>query len=191
MSFKFILGQFGLAALKPKPFTAPQDSISAGDLPPFEGQQYEAPDYVAVSWMGTPVIDNLVLRLDDLEIQFNEVMLTVSMTKNIVKTFVNGRAGSIKEYINDGDYSVSIVGGIYSQNQKYPVDDVKTFVELMKAAEAIKVTSKFLKYFSIHQIVVESYEVPQSKGFTNVQPFSITALSDEPIELLIDVASGQ
>lgn len=185
--YRLVLNQLGLGLIKPKPFQLPADDLSAGSSAPFEPQIADDIEIVGMSYLGTPIIDNLFLEYEDQFLRLDSVVMSVSMSKNIVKTSINGRKGTVKEYINDGDYTISISGGIYAQNGKYPTDDVRTFIALMQEPAPLKVTSKFLKYFSIHNIVVESYNLPQSEGFTNLQAFEISAISDEPIELLINV----
>ncbi|MTV78265.1 hypothetical protein GM535_13710, partial [Streptococcus pneumoniae] len=59
------------------------------------------------------------------------------MQKTIVKTPVNGMAGTVKEYINDGDYSASIRGVLYSNTPgDYPKAQVEALISVCKRKEA-------------------------------------------------------
>ena len=118
-------------------------------------------------------------------LRIDTVLFQIQRTKNIIKTAIQGKNGTVKEYTSDGDYQISIDGSIVSENpNKYPADDVKKLIKLMSIPESIGVTSEFLSYFGITDVVVESYSIAQNVGFLNVQPFSIKLLSDTPIELL-------
>jgi hypothetical protein len=49
----------------------------------------------------------------------------------------------------------------------------------------IKMTSKWLSRWGIHNVVVENISFPSFEGASNVQPFELNLLSDEPIYLEI------
>lgn len=181
-----ILGT-GVSVLKPKLFKIPETST---------------PDLKAsVSYFGTPVYSNLKIKpfqytdLDERQVSINNgvtinaVLITISQTKNIVATPIQGRNGTEKEYISDGDYSIEIEGKIVSETNNYPELDVKELAEICKApvpipAEAL--ISEYLNWFGIHSIVIESYEFPQTEGTRNEQEFRISAISDIPIEFETD-----
>lgn len=171
--------------------------VLRGQLISIPEEETEEP--IAQSLLNTPVIDNIVFQADryyDLEgneITYNElridsVLIEVSQTKNIIKTPIQGRNGTVKEYISDGDYLINIRGVINNnprQNQKvYPKSYVQDLINLCKAQRSLVVTSKFLnQIFEINDIVIENYSIPQVEGVRNQQPFSISAVSDVPIDL--------
>jgi hypothetical protein len=155
-----------------------------------------------ISYLGTPVFSNLIFEPDpvlnttgtftDIDgidqtfegLRIDTVLFQIGRSKNIVKTSVQGKNGTVKEYTSDGDFQISVNGAIVSENpNKYPAADVKKFIKLMSIPESIGVTSEFLSHFGITDVVVESYGMTQNSGFLNVQPFAITLLSDTPIEL--------
>lgn len=176
----FIISQAGLESVEPREFPA---------------QSYEPDPYLKNSVLGTPIWCNLkfpagtyqtlegdVITFDGIEI--DQVLLTVSMSKNVVTTAVVGRNGTVKEYIADGDYQVTIQGALASgQADVYPVTEFANLNEILKAPVSIKVESEFLAQFDIQELVVTGYEFPQVPGFRDLQYFSISAISDEPIEL--------
>jgi Domain of unknown function (DUF6046) len=113
------------------------------------------------------------------------VIIEVSMTKNIDTVAVNGVDGTIKTYINDGDFDVRIRGMITSDNQTdYPLDAVKKLIELFKIRQSLKVVCEYLVLFGIYELAIMDYQLPQLEGTQNTQLFDISALSDKPIELL-------
>lgn len=155
------------------------------------------------SYLNTPVVSEL--RLVD-RVQYtkfvngqeSEVILdnflpidtalfTVSQRKNIIRTQVQGMegGGSIKEYISDGDYDITIQGGIYGTNGNYPKDEVENLLEYLRAPVAIGIISDYLELFEIFEIVVESYNFPQRRGRQSEQLFEIRATSNVSSQLVI------
>jgi len=179
----FILNEFGLQSLDAKEFNLPIET------------EPEVP--AAVSQMGTAVYSNLVIlpgkytSLDDEEIVFeglsiDTALFVVTQTKKIVKTQVQGRTGSIKELISEGDYSISIKGAIVNMLlDEYPAVEVRQLIEVCKVPSSIKIVSSFLEFFGIDEIVIETYSLPQQAGYKNVQLFDLKTVSDTPIELVI------
>lgn len=142
-------------------------------------------------FLGVPVFCDLVLEGTEqppLEpAHLIQVLATISRTKNIVKTAVQGRNGTVKEFISAGDFGITLQGAIFESNKtKYPVSEVKTLVQLLNAAESLKVVSPYINdVFDIHYLVVESYDMPLEAGFQHKQAFSIKAISDDIPELII------
>lgn len=122
------------------------------------------------------------------QIQLLQVLITAnSNAKNIVRTVVQGRSGTVKEYISDGDYNFTIQGGLFDTNKtRYPIEDSRKLARLCSVPAALKVISPLLNdVFDIHYLVVIDREFPQSEGKQNVQLFNIKAISDDPPELNI------
>lgn len=160
-----------------------------------------ADDPVGVSQLGTPVVDNLIFKAGSYEadgvtvnyeeVRIDAVVMVVDQSKNIVTTQVQGRAGTVKEYISEGDFTVSIKGVITSLSSKqYPRDEVLNLVEICKAPVAVSVASKFLTLFGIADVVITNYNFYQKQGNENSQNFQIECLSDTPIELQLDNESA-
>lgn len=114
---------------------------------------------------------------------FEAVLLTVNQAKKIVKTEIQGRDGTVKEYIGMGDYEISINGVITGGNGHYPIDEVARLKQMLDAPVPIPVVSTYLNNLGINLLVVESYELAQVAGGYSYQTFSITCTSDVPQEL--------
>ncbi len=144
----------------------------------------------ALSWLGTPVFADIRIKADTNEddtlgLYLDTVLITVTQEKNIIKTAVNGRNGTIKEYFSDGDYSISIEGAIVGRDPyAYPEADVKNLIRLMRQPASIVAISPFLQLFGIYDIAIENFDLKQLAGFQNMQPFTIECSSDLPIELI-------
>ena len=165
---------------------------------------FELPDaidmdpVVAESYLGTPVLSNIVFKPGSYEqngeiIQYegltiNTVLITASMSKNIVITPVAGRPGTVKEYISKGDYVITINGAIVNETggAAYPKEDMKRLIALMDVPEALDFTSEYLDLFGSMDLVITNFTPPQAKGQRNMQVFTIGAVSDNPIELQLN-----
>lgn len=184
-----IVKGFGLSALKTKFYNAKpisNDEYSAvvdGDLNKDK------------SLFGLPVFD--VLEFDKLEytelngnkksiekFSLGTVLIDVSMSKNIVTTAIQGRNGTVKEYISDGDYYIMIKGVLVGEGQEVKPQDLKSqLIEFCKAPVEFSVASPLLNDFGVYTIVIDNYNFPQIEGQRNTVPFELYCLSDSPIEL--------
>jgi hypothetical protein len=160
------------------------------------------------SYLGTPVYDFLVLGelnetntyidilgegVEYAPIRFDEVLLDVSLAKNIIATAIQGRNKTIKQYISDGDYVILITGRIsgkwngstWSKNgQYYPEQEIQNLINICKAGYMIPVTSNFLNnIFGIEFIVIQDYRLAQSEGGRYSQAFELNCLSDQDVIL--------
>jgi len=90
----------------------------------------DAPDANRTSWLGTPIFADL--RFPDDELILESVLIEVRQTKNIQRTPVQGRNGTVKEYIADGDYDITIRGVITTPRiNSYPLDEVRALVSIL------------------------------------------------------------
>lgn len=192
MASEFIIPQNPPLGVLVRPYVPPS--------PPVDRSFPTQKDYTAItedatdqviktSYLGTPVFSNLIFDAEpdtpeNFALEIDTVLMTVSMTKNIVKTPLQGRDGTVKEYISDGDYMVDIRGEIVSEQPNvYPKDLVARLVNLCRVKHQLNVSSFFLQLFSVSAIVIDDYEVAEKLGSRNSVPFSIRASSDTPIEL--------
>lgn len=159
-------------------------------------QNYTPDEPVAISQLGTPVYSNLDIQggtytdndnntINYPSITLDAVLFVVTQSKNIVITNVQGRNGSIKEYISDDDYNITITGIIAGQNNVYPKTEVLALKKILDSPVAINVNSWFLNQFGVHSIVVKDYNFNQEAGRNSQQAFSISAISDIPVILQI------
>jgi hypothetical protein len=146
--------------------------------------------------LGTPVMANLVLKGDSYidengvtkvfdTVEFDTVLLTVNQTKNINETQIQGRAGTIKEYIGLGDFQVTINAILTGTNGHFPIEDLTTVKNLLAAPISIKVTSWYLQLFDIDYIVIKSYDISQVEGAYSIQPLTINAASDNEVKIKV------
>jgi hypothetical protein len=157
-----------------------------------ENQGDEAVDY---SDLNTPVIDNVIFEggeyidFDGNTIEYppliiNTAVVDVTKPKNIVETRIQGRNGSVKEYIASDDFVISIRGFIVSENNQLPLDDLRTLNIISDAPQQIGIVSTYLnEVFEINDIVIKRISMPRVEGYNNQVPFRIEAVSDVPLDL--------
>lgn len=167
---------------------------------------YDPPN--EASMLGTPVYDNIVLgKLDGnlfLDItgetdaysgfKINQVLIEVSGTNNVVTQPIQGRNGTIKQYISQGDLSILIRGtisGRYNPSTNkwesakklgvnyHPKEELRRLINICKVGNSIPVTSDFLNdIMGVDDIVITDFNMPQTEGGRYSQVFEISALSD-------------
>jgi len=134
-------------------------------------------------WENRYVLTELQMaRQDGTKMTINDVTVNISRSKNIVKTVLTGLDGTIKEYICNGDWEISMSVGIVAIEDgkivdEYPEEGVREIREFLDTNQALDVSSVFLDLFDINRIVVESCSLKQ-ETWSNRQVVTIKALSD-------------
>lgn len=123
-------------------------------------------------------------------IRFDDAVLNINNTRNIVKDNPQGRNGSIKQYISDGDYIITFFTRITGRwNGKtwerspgvYPEEELNQIMTILKATSSVPVASKILnRVLGINEVVIENYTIRQVEGFRDMLELRINMLSDYP-----------
>ncbi|WP_443937095.1 DUF6046 domain-containing protein [Pedobacter sp. MW01-1-1] len=142
------------------------------------------------SVLGTPIYELITLKDGDLEYTFPDwPLIDVAFSKNIIKTPLKGYNGTVKEFINIDDYQIQIRGILINYvNDEYPLDLLDKLKRICSINKELQVTSPVLNQLDIHNLVITDVRYPEVEGYNHIQPFVIQALSDEPIELIIQAA---
>ena len=162
------------------------------------GQPQDKPEFKFISKLGTVIYSNLIFNkykpAPEMEatetweeFRIDDVLISVSQNKKIVTTEIQGRAGTIKEYIGLDDFQVQITGrltGAYNVNPKEETDQLN---KILSAKQPLDVTSWYLQNLGIFSIVVKDFNFQQAEGEYSTQYFTINALSDAIIEATISV----
>lgn len=139
-------------------------------------------------WEGRFVLCSLTLeRSDGTRLELTDAVAAVSRERRIVSTALTGRDGTIKEYINEGDWQVNIVAGLQAIRDggiadEWPDEELRELLKYLEEKEALRVQSSFLDVFGITRLVVKNYSATQMTE-ANYQAVSISAVSDEEVEL--------
>lgn len=143
----------------------------------------EIPNFEMMDWVGVPTLTSLTLQCKDQKLELKECVCLVTMEKNIVQTALQGRNGTIKEYVSDGDYQVEIAAGLGSQCDEYPKAELQKLMGFLKTNDALVVDEdSFLGLFGITNLIVKSYGFNQ-ETHSNRQTFTICCLSDTAYEI--------
>src|SRR6201988_431781 len=98
-------------------------------------------------------------------IPVDTALFTVNQKKNIVTTNIQGRDGSIKEYMGLSDYNINVKGVICGENGVYPQEDVDNLIKFLVYDQSIGIFSQYLNdVFDIDEVVVLDYDLPQMEG---------------------------
>ena len=113
------------------------------------------------------------------------VLIVTQFPKRIIKTEIQGRDGTVKEYIGADDAQITINGMITGKNGVYPRDEVYRLRRWLDAPVAKGIVSWYMDNLGISNLVIEGYDMPQTMGGYSFQAFTISAVSDVPVELKI------
>jgi len=116
------------------------------------------------------------------DLLLDSAIVEINRQKNIVVTNLQGRSSSVKEFINNGDYSITVTGLLCNNTASFPKTLFKELESFFSAESTLSIVHETLNSIGIYDIVITDYSFPNSP-FTNIQPYSFNALSDTPIEL--------
>lgn len=111
-------------------------------------------------------------------LRYEAVLITVSQEKKIITTAIQGRDGTVKEYIGLDDYQVVVNGIITGANGQRPMDQIIALKKMLDAPIAVEVASRYLQALDINYLVLKSYELDEQEGGYSYQRFSLTFISD-------------
>lgn len=143
---------------------------------------------------GTEAFCPVVLNYRRKKYELPYSTISVTMTKNIQKTALPGRHGSVKELIQIEDYQfiiqgVVLAGEVFQNGEKIieglPEDGIKELNELFNINEPVELENAFAEIFlpSDNRVVIESMDLPEMKGVTGAQAYTIKISSDTILEL--------
>lgn len=149
------------------------------------------------TYLGTPVFAPLEIKGGSYQVEgggtvefegifIDTVIISVTQSKIIEKTSITGRAGTVKEYIADGDYAVNMKIVLASPHANiFPEEANGRLLAILKAPVPLEVVCPFLTPYEIFNITVDSYSNGQKAGYQNVVEFDVNCSSDAPLELQI------
>lgn len=137
---------------------------------------------------GIPIYMPLLLEgfdqnTDDLLL--DSAIISLNRPRKIVMTDVQGRDESVKEFINNGSWQISVSGILCDKGLGYPKDQVKNLNKFCTAKMSLKVVHEVLNMLDIHEVVVTDYSFPSSE-MVNAQPYTMSLASEKPVELRLE-----
>lgn len=111
--------------------------------------------------------------------------ISMSSSKNLVLTQVQGRDFSRKELVSGGDMTYSVNGAIVSDIEGvYPAEAVKRFVKIMQYNGIINVNHFTFGLLGIKKIVIKDFNL-DTPEYKNVQPYSFSCVAVEPDDAIV------
>lgn len=147
---------------------------------------HKHPDYgynSAAQLSGIPLFQPVIISInDERSLLLDGAVVSFNRQKNIVQTVVQGRDSSVKEFINNGEFHISVSGIMCQKGWEYPLEQVKEFMLFMNHKGPLEICHEVLNAVGVHSIVVMEHDCPKAPLF-NCQTFSFSAVSDEPLSL--------
>jgi hypothetical protein len=157
------------------------------------------PEVGEIDMNGSPII-GLLGRPVQMSIEFGDVeyrgrkykgiklldpIMDISQETIITKTSIPGSVnkGTYKEYITNGDYTVSLQGLIVSATDQKPIEEMVRFNEYFNLPVALPVANSYLNALGIYYLAKVNKGYPNVNVLQNCQPYRLDLVSDEPIEV--------
>ncbi len=111
-------------------------------------------------------------------LKLEHVTVDCTMSKRIVTTAINGRPGTVKEWVSDGDVVITVVAKVLG-GESYPKEQVKQIFAALKEPEVLEVTNELLNdVWRVTRVVVTSIKTT-NRTERNWEEVTIGMLSDE------------
>ncbi len=106
--------------------------------------------------------------------------VSMSSSKNIVLTQVQGRDFTRKELVSGGDLTYTVNGTIVSDDEGvYPSEAVKRFIRIMQYNGIVNVNFITFGLLGVKRIIIKDFSLGTPE-FKNIQPYSFTCVAVEP-----------
>lgn len=183
------LGAFGISKYV---ITAEQpegdNSGAAGSRYLIRGSNGEVAAAEGINMLGLPIYQIVRFTDGNDSINIGDCIVNIELQSTVVKTAVQGHAGTVKEFINNDDYVVTIRGlMVGTERNKLPEALLRDFRKwFCDKPKALGVEGKIFEIFGIHSLVVTGRTLPQLQGMMNTRPFELKCISDAPYELMLE-----
>ena len=108
--------------------------------------------------------------------------ISLSSSKNLVLTSVQGRDYTRKELVSGGDMMFSVSGEIASdQPGVYPTMAVQKFLKVMQYGGILTVKHFIFNQMGITRVIIRDFNLGASE-YMNIQPYSFSCVAVEPDE---------
>lgn len=174
--------KYSIARFRPsRTGISPQWEGRGGNMSPSEARTpITDPSY----WEGRWALCTLTIRNQDgRTLYFPDAVASVRRENRIVQTAIAGMDGTVKEYVNAGDWQLELVLGIQSSEggritDEYPDYELHNLMRLLDDNRPLRVHSPFLEIFGIDMIAVKSVGASQATE-SNYQTVNVSAVSDK------------
>lgn len=116
-------------------------------------------------------------------------LVDFTRSMNVTESKVLGSEGTVKEIYGIGDWEINIRGLCLPDSSRLQQSTVKEQVDeisrWMNICDSINVESSLFAGKNIHALAIKSTSIRAVQGKPDVVSFDITAVSDNPIELIL------
>ena len=125
---------------------------------------------------------NVIAKFNDIRIDC--VIMELEGENQLITTDIQGRTGTIIEYVGAKSYNVHCYGRFLADTAGvYPEADVAEFVRAMNANVPLQVSSWFLGMAGVYAIQIKKHSIHQEEGSQEYQKFEFDAMADAPVLL--------
>lgn len=188
---QLLAAAFGNGIVQAYVLDAQELEAASSNITVLENDSYEAGDEngEGTGLLGLPIFQRIYFDDAGDVIELSDALVDVSLPRNIVKTQVNGLNGTVKEFVSNGDYEITIRGFLIGSNPyKAPEKEIRKFRKYFTdKTKALSVTGKIFDLLGIDKIVVENWTLPQLPTYINIRPFELKCVSDIGDEKYIEL----
>ncbi|MBT1702961.1 DUF6046 domain-containing protein [Chryseosolibacter indicus] len=117
--------------------------------------------------------------------------VSIEGSNNWIETPLNGRAGTVKELYNTGDYNISVKGFLIDEaNRLWPEDQINYLRHIKESGVAVSFNNALTDIFLIdigNLVVVKKLTLHEvTGGRIHVRPFTMELVSDNIYNLIVD-----
>lgn len=139
--------------------------------------------YAIESGVGKLLTGVITLKANGKELVLENCLFDTSNTKRIVQTAINGKDGTVKEWISNGDIIINVQVNILNKERNYPVDELLEIMKFLKLNRELSINETHInKVLDVSRVVVTSWRhLP--KTWSNFQSIMIDLVSDNTYEI--------
>ena len=139
--------------------------------------------YAIESGVGKLLTGVITLKANDKELVLENCLFDTSNSKRIVQTAINGKDGTVKEWISNGDIIINVQVNILNKERNYPVDELLEIMKFLKLNRELSINETHInKVLDVSRVVVTSWRhLP--KTWSNFQSIMIDLVSDNTYEI--------
>lgn len=155
----------------------------------FKGKEIWLPCEFSELWRIKDKSGNNVFAFNSMKVPYATVSITGANTW--IETPLNGRAGTVKELYNTGDYNITVKGFLIDEDRRlWPEEQVNYFRHIKESGEPIAFNNALTDIFLIelgNMVVIKNLTFLEvTGGRRHVRPFTMELVSDSIFNLIVE-----
>ena len=135
-----------------------------------------------------PVTLQTFIGKEFLEIEIEACTVGVNLSKNIIRTAVSERKGTVKECFAIDDYKFTIKGFLIGKNRKVPEDKINILKRIFESTEDVELHGGYPEIFLDEscRVAISTLDFPEVQGKAVwIRPFNMTLETDYIQDLIL------